>query len=68
MARNKSEVSTFLTIIQEEGGDEGYRTVPPSMITQVLFIWHHWDEVIAVKDRVIRSTSEALERGLALAY
>lgn len=41
MARNKSEVSTFLTIIQEEGGDEGYRTVPPSMITQVLFIWHH---------------------------
>lgn len=39
MARKKkSEVSTFLTIIQKEGGDEGYGTIPPSMITQVLFI------------------------------
>lgn len=34
MARKKkSEASTFLTIIQKEGGDEGYGTIPPSMIT-----------------------------------
>lgn len=39
MARKKkSEVSTFLTIIQEEGGDDGYGTIPLSTITQVLFI------------------------------
>lgn len=30
MARNKSEVSTFLTIIQEEGGDEGYGLYHPA--------------------------------------
>lgn len=41
MTRNKKVVSTFLTIIQEEGGDEGYGAIPLSMIMQVLFIWHH---------------------------